>query len=555
MAKLTHIDESGAARMVNVGAKPRNHRRAVARGEIHMSAEAFTQLLAGTAAKGDVLAVARVAGIMAAKRTSELIPLCHNVPLAAVQVDLEPNPRELSVLIEASVENIDRTGVEMEALTAVSVAALTIYDMLKAVDREMRIGGIHLAEKSGGTHAVSEAVAIPSLTPPPAPVVHAPSVSVVPKGATVPGLFPPPELMRPTVGVVPRSEPRPSPVPAPHPPVVAPNPVHASATPVPVHAAAVHAAAVHAAAVHAAAVHAAPVHAAAVHAVPDLPVLRAPDAARHRGLAAAELTAHAARVRELSGDELALVRDFLIRDRFVNAYLLGDLDQPYAEHCKWHALPSTEPEGLEGVVLLYNGLSMPAVLTAGSPEAVQALMVGARTHLPRRFYCHIHADHREAVEAQYTPRAWTEMIRMGLRRDELASDASSEGTDRLSHADTAAIMQLYRHYPDNFFDPAQLDTGLYFGVRENGELVSVAGVHVVSPAYDVAVIGNIVTHTEQRGRGLASRCVSRLLEAIFAQVSHVALNVQIHNEAAIACYQKFGFRERSRCLEGWVLAR
>ncbi|MCK6574565.1 GNAT family N-acetyltransferase [Myxococcota bacterium] len=116
-------------------------------------------------------------------------------------------------------------------------------------------------------------------------------------------------------------------------------------------------------------------------------------------------------------------------------------------------------------------------------------------------------------------------------------------------------MHLYRHYPDNFFDPAQLGTGLYFGVREEGELVSVAGVHVVSATYDVAVIGNIVTHSEHRGRGLATRCVARVLSALFGQVTHVALNVQATNVPALACYRRFGFTEQSKCLEGWVQVR
>ena len=514
MAKLTHIDETGAARMVNVGAKPRTTRRAVARGEIRMSAVAFDQLLKGTALKGDVLAVARVAGIMAAKRTSDLIPLCHNVALASVTLDLQPVESEYCVLISAEVENIDRTGVEMEALTAVSVAALTIYDMLKAVDRKMVIGEIRVTEKSGGAHVIADS--LPSLTAPPLLAASlAPSISVVAKGATVPGLFPTAEFARTlaeAASLVPELEiPQP---PAQNKPAPAP-----SETPIAV------------------------------------PALRSPESWKPRPSPSSGSQAHAARVREFGRDEVETIREFLFQDRIANAYLLGDLDTPYVEHCKWYGLPAVDGAGLEGVVLLYNGLSMPAVLTSGSPEAVEALMAGARTHLPRRFYSHIRNEHRQAVETQYVPRAWTEMVRMGLDRADWTPGESGPDVEALSHLDTAAIMHLYRHYPDNFFDPAQLGTGLYFGVRENGELLSVAGVHVVSPAFDVAVIGNIVTHTEHRGRGLASRVVARLLGALFEQVSHVALNVQVTNEPAIACYRKFGFRERCRCLEGWVQGR
>ncbi|MFN2258646.1 MAG: cyclic pyranopterin monophosphate synthase MoaC [Parasphingopyxis sp.] len=145
---LTHLDESGAARMVDVGGKPETVREAVAAGRIAMSTEAATAIRAGSVKKGDVLATARIAGIMAAKRTSELMPLCHPLPLSSVEIelDLEQN----SVTAEATVRTTGRTGVEMEALTAVNVALLTIYDMAKAIDRAMVIGEVRLLAKSGG---------------------------------------------------------------------------------------------------------------------------------------------------------------------------------------------------------------------------------------------------------------------------------------------------------------------------------------------------------------------------------------------------------------------
>jgi len=147
--ELTHIDEQGAARMVDVGAKNVTRRRAVARGRVSMSAAALAAARKGSA-KGDVLQVARVAGIMASKKTSELIPLCHPLALDSVRVDLTFDENISAVLIEASATITSRTGVEMEALTAVSVAALTVYDMLKAVDPGMVIEGIALHEKDGG---------------------------------------------------------------------------------------------------------------------------------------------------------------------------------------------------------------------------------------------------------------------------------------------------------------------------------------------------------------------------------------------------------------------
>ncbi|HYP64492.1 MAG TPA: cyclic pyranopterin monophosphate synthase MoaC [Acidocella sp.] len=148
MSRLTHISEDGAARMVDVSAKAETLREATAKGQVAMLPETLALIKDGTAKKGDVLAVARVAGIMAAKRTSELIPLCHVLLLEAVTVAFDL--QDSAVEITASVRTKGRTGVEMEALTAVSVAALTIYDMLKAVDRGMRIEAVRLVQKSGG---------------------------------------------------------------------------------------------------------------------------------------------------------------------------------------------------------------------------------------------------------------------------------------------------------------------------------------------------------------------------------------------------------------------
>jgi cyclic pyranopterin phosphate synthase len=148
MSELTHFDERGRARMVDVSTKEETLRVAVARGQVTMRPETVALLRERRASKGDVLAVAQVAGIMGAKRTPDLIPLCHPLPLSAVDVAFEIGDE--AVAIEATVSLRGRTGVEMEALTAVTVAALTIYDMLKAVDRTMRIEAIRLVHKSGG---------------------------------------------------------------------------------------------------------------------------------------------------------------------------------------------------------------------------------------------------------------------------------------------------------------------------------------------------------------------------------------------------------------------
>ena len=148
--KLTHFDERGAARMVDVGGKEETHRVAVAGGSIRMLPATLELVRAGTAKKGDVLGVARIAGIQAAKRTAELIPLCHPVPLTSVAIEFSIDEAAARIDCRATVECTARTGVEMEALAAVQVALLTIYDMCKAVDRGMTMDGIRLLEKRGG---------------------------------------------------------------------------------------------------------------------------------------------------------------------------------------------------------------------------------------------------------------------------------------------------------------------------------------------------------------------------------------------------------------------
>ncbi|MFT4979672.1 MAG: cyclic pyranopterin phosphate synthase [Myxococcota bacterium] len=147
---LTHLDADGNARMVDVGGKPDTDRRATAEGYVHLSDAALQAVVAGTVKKGDVLMIAQLAGIQGAKRAADLIPLCHPLPIDSVTVHLEAQPEDGAIRIEATVKTRWRTGVEMEALAAVSAAALTVYDMLKAIDRGMWIGGVRLLEKHGG---------------------------------------------------------------------------------------------------------------------------------------------------------------------------------------------------------------------------------------------------------------------------------------------------------------------------------------------------------------------------------------------------------------------
>ena len=150
MSKLTHFNRRGEAHMVDIGVKNHTHRVAIAEGTILMQKDTLEMIIAGEHAKGDVLGIARVAGIMAAKKTPELVPLCHPLPVTAVEIDLKPKKKPYSIHCVARVETSGQTGVEMEALTAVQITLLTIYDMCKAVDRGMTIDKVQLLEKSGG---------------------------------------------------------------------------------------------------------------------------------------------------------------------------------------------------------------------------------------------------------------------------------------------------------------------------------------------------------------------------------------------------------------------
>ena len=159
--RLSHLNDKGEARMVDVGAKQVTERSATAEGFVSMAPATLDLILEGKAEKGDVLATARIAGIMAAKRTHELIPLCHPLPLTQVIVDFEPLRDPCGIRVEATAKVEGKTGVEMEALTAVSIACLTLYDMCKAVDRGMSFSGIRLVEKTGGRSGVFKAAPFP----------------------------------------------------------------------------------------------------------------------------------------------------------------------------------------------------------------------------------------------------------------------------------------------------------------------------------------------------------------------------------------------------------
>lgn len=253
------------------------------------------------------------------------------------------------------------------------------------------------------------------------------------------------------------------------------------------------------------------------------------------------------------------LRQFLMKDRYANAYLLGKLDQAYDPFCKWYA--QTDAQGaITDLLLLYQGLSIPVTFFASAIDSdPHQFFQSCQSVLPRRFEFHVIHDGMSIFRDAYRIESCQKMHRMGLERaNYLAATADLPDThehvmvERLGHRDTAAIMELYQHYPDHFFEPFQLESGLYFGVRhpEEGKLLSIAGVHSISHDYDVAVIGNLVTHPDARGKGLATACTSTLLKELFQEVSFVALNVQYHNAPAIRMYTNFGFAPNNIFYEG-----
>ncbi|TXD35024.1 GNAT family N-acetyltransferase [Lujinxingia vulgaris] len=246
-------------------------------------------------------------------------------------------------------------------------------------------------------------------------------------------------------------------------------------------------------------------------------------------------------------DEL---REFLVQDRLANAYLLGNLDPSYFQFCRWYGSRDERGE-IANLMLVYRGLSLPVVFTSGRGEDLPDFLSACYEVVPERFHFHVLETQMADLTSIFEVGQAEAMIRMGLEREHFEPGGRDERVERLGHRDTAQIMALYEHYPDNFFEPYQLETGLYFGIRdEEGDLVSIAGVHVVSEAHDIAVIGNLVTHSGRRGQGLATACTARLLEELFERVSLVALNVQVENAPAIRMYENFGFRANNRFYEG-----
>jgi ribosomal protein S18 acetylase RimI-like enzyme len=237
------------------------------------------------------------------------------------------------------------------------------------------------------------------------------------------------------------------------------------------------------------------------------------------------------------------LESFLRQDTFLNLYSLGDLDDSFWPYTTWYGL--VDGERVLAVALMYSGLTLPTLLCTGGPQhhAHQGrLLESLLGLLPGRFYCHLSCGLSEALERQYRLEVHGLYYKMGLTRPGQLPERAHLEAVVLSKADLPELQAFYAaSYPGNWFEPQMLDTNQYCGLRVDGVLVSVAGVHVYSPVYKVAALGNVATAPAHRGKGWARDVTGQLCRRLLASVDHIGLNVKADNGAAIACYRSLGF--------------
>jgi len=243
----------------------------------------------------------------------------------------------------------------------------------------------------------------------------------------------------------------------------------------------------------------------------------------------------------------ARIEAFLRQDAALHIYELGDLDPFFWDSTEWYALESSDG-ALCAIALLYTGATGATLLALErqQPDALRTLLSGIREHLPHTFHAHLSPGLSDCFAPEWRARTFIPSLKMVLQDKEHVLRAMSDGVSRLSNDDSEEVQRLYRDaYPDNFFDPRMLETGLYFGVWQDERLICAAGVHVFSKQYCVAALGNIATLPEVRGQGLAAKTTATLCKALLDKVGIIALNVHQVNEPAIACYRGLGFEDVS----------
>jgi predicted GNAT family acetyltransferase len=234
---------------------------------------------------------------------------------------------------------------------------------------------------------------------------------------------------------------------------------------------------------------------------------------------------------------------FLEREPFLHIYETGDLDDFSWSHTEWFAIQESDAE-LTALALLYSGTDPPTLLALADQgrEALSLLVEALVPELPPRVYAHLSPGLVRVLERRYASQAHGTHVKLALVDASRVAAIDTAGVLRLGREDAAEVAALYRRsYPGHWFDPRMLDTGQYFGARDEGSLVAVGGVHVYSRAYRVAAIGNVTTSPEHRGKGLATRVSARLCSSLLGDVDRIGLNVRADNQAAIACYERVGF--------------
>lgn len=235
------------------------------------------------------------------------------------------------------------------------------------------------------------------------------------------------------------------------------------------------------------------------------------------------------------------IEAFLRRYPFLHLYLIGDLDEFFWGYTTWYALLNQRQ--VEQLVLLYTGTSLPVLLgLTEEPRLMKELLQSIAHLLPKRFYAHLSGDVATVLADDYQIESHGLHYKMALTNIRRLDSVDSTDVIQLSVADTDELEDLYRlAYPGNWFEPRMLETGHYYGIRQNQRLISVAGVHVYSQQYKVAALGNITTHPQFRGQELAKVVCAKLCQVLLQKVEHIGLNVKADNKSAIACYTKLGF--------------
>lgn len=249
--------------------------------------------------------------------------------------------------------------------------------------------------------------------------------------------------------------------------------------------------------------------------------------------------------------DVTTLREYLADEAVLAAHLLGDLDPRYFELTRWFVVRG--PSGaLRGLLMRYDGYSLPTVCAYGDAEAVAQVLAHFRRRLPERFELQAFAPHLPALREHFPTVEFRLFLRMGITRQDFVWPQDDKQVRRLSHEDTADLVRLYARTGITFFDPYQLETGFYFGVRKDGRIVSAAGVHIVSEENAIAVVGNVATHPDYRGQGLSHQCMGRLVRELLKRVRVIVLNVEATNRTATRLYRELGFREFSEMHVGVV---